>query len=83
MVPDIIVCDEIGDKSDADMLRYSLRCGVAFIATVHASSMQDLRNREITSELINTGAFRYIVFLKSNGELGKVDKIYELCEPHG
>ena len=82
MSPEIIVCDEMGDQNDVELLSYSLRCGVAFIATVHASSMQDLRRREITSDLINTGAFRYIVFLSSDGTAGRVDKIYEMCDAH-
>ena len=82
MAPEIIVCDEMGDQSDVDLLLYSMRCGVAFIATVHASSMQDLRRREVTSKIINTGAFRYIVFLSSDGNVGKIDKIYEMCDAH-
>lgn len=80
--PRIIVCDELGDRDDAEMLMYSLRCGVTFIATVHAASMDDLRNREVTSGLINTGAFRYIVFLKSD-EAGRIDRIYEMCDSRG
>ena len=80
MAPEIIVCDEMGDQSDVDLLLYSMRCGVAFIATSHASSMQDLRRREITSKMINTGAFRYIVFLSADGEVGKLEKIYEMCD---
>lgn len=80
MSPQIIVCDELGDKYDVDLLLYSMRCGAAFIATVHAGSMEDLRRREMTSKLINTGAFRYIVFLSVNGELGRIDKIYEMCD---
>lgn len=81
MVPELIVCDEIGDRTDVEMLMYSMRCGVSFIATVHASSMQDLRSRKITSELIETGAFRYIVFLKSD-DVGRIDRIYEMCDTH-
>lgn len=80
MAPELIVCDEIGDREDVEMLMYSMRCGVSFIATVHAASMQDLRRREITSALINTGAFRYIIFLQSDGEVGRIGKIYEMCD---
>ena len=80
MSPEIIVCDEMGDQSDVDLLLYSMRCGVAFIATVHASSMQDLMRREITSKMINTGAFRYIVFLSADGSVGRIDKIDEMCD---
>ena len=77
MSPRIIVCDEMGDRSDVDLLMYSMRCGVSFIATLHANSMNDLRQRQIASEMINTGAFRYIVFLSSE-TIGKIEKIYEM-----
>ena len=80
MAPEIIVCDEMGEQSDVELLTYSMRCGAAFIATIHASSMQDLRRREIASNIINTGAFRYIVFLAADGTLGKVERIYEMCD---
>ena len=82
MAPQIIVCDEMGDKSDVDLLLYSMRAGVSFVATVHASSMDDLRNREMTAKMIDTGAFRYIVFLSSDGEPGGIDKIYEMRDSH-
>ena len=78
MNPDIIVCDELGDRTDADMLIYSMRCGVAFIASVHASSMDDLRSRKVTADIIATGAFRYIVFLSGKGQPGSIAKIYEM-----
>ncbi|MBQ9679894.1 MAG: Flp pilus assembly complex ATPase component TadA [Ruminococcus sp.] len=77
MSPQIIVCDEMGDRSDIDLLMYSMRCGVSFISTLHANSMNDLRHRQIASEMINTGAFRYIVFLSSE-TTGKIEKIYEM-----
>ena len=79
MAPELIVCDEMGDQSDVDLLLYSMRCGTSFVATVHAASMSDLRRREITARMINTGAFRYIVFLSSSA-VGKVDTIYEMCD---
>ena len=78
MNPDIIVCDELGDRTDADMLTYSLRCGIAFIASVHAASMDDLRSRKVTADVIATGAFRYFVFLSGKGQPGSIAKIYEM-----
>ncbi|MBQ6336333.1 MAG: hypothetical protein IJI50_03785 [Ruminococcus sp.] len=78
MAPEIIVCDELGDRRDAEMLRYALRCGVSFIATAHASTMDELRAREMTAELLNTGAFRYVVFLGGREQAGRITRIYEL-----
>ena len=80
MAPQIIICDEMGEQSDVELLTYSMRCGAAFIATLHAASMQDLRRRKIASSMINTGAFRYIVFLTADGTPGKVEIIYEMCD---
>ena len=80
MAPDVIVCDEIGDESDVEALSYSLRCGAAFAASVHASSMDDLRSRKAVAEMIELYAFRYIVFLSGRAEPGRVDKIYEMRE---
>lgn len=78
MAPDIIVCDEIGEESDIQALSYSMRCGVAFIASVHASSMDDLRSRKAVAEMIELSAFRYIVFLSGRAEPGRTEKIYEM-----
>ena len=82
MAPQLIVCDEMGDRSDVALLMTSLRAGVAFVATVHAASMDDLRQREITSRMIDTGAFRYIVFLSAT-QAGRIEKIYEMRDVHG
>ena len=77
LAPDIIVCDELGDRRDAEAIRYALRCGVSFIATVHAADMDDLRTRSVTASLLAKGAFRYIVFLSGRSCPGKVNYIYE------
>lgn len=78
MAPDIIVCDELGDREDVETLSTALRCGTAFIASVHASSMDDLRTRKATYDMISASAFRYIVFLSGRRAVGRIDKIYEM-----
>ena len=78
MSPDLIICDELSGKNDADALRYALRCGVSFIATVHARDIGDLRSRPVTAELLNTGAFRYVVFLDDRHNAGRIGRIYEM-----
>ncbi len=80
MSPDIIVCDELGGREDVNILKEALRCGVSFIASAHASSIDDLRSRRITSSLLKTGAFRYIVFLSGKDEAGRIKRVYELSD---
>ncbi len=76
--PDILVCDELGGRKDADALRDVLRSGTAVIASVHAWDLDDLRRREITAELLNTGAFRYIALLGDRRSAGEVRAVYQL-----
>ena len=76
--PDVIICDELGDKTDAELLCHTLRCGTAFIATIHAWDYDDLRSRRITSELLRTGAFRYAVCLDNRKHAGRIQEIRDL-----
>lgn len=75
--PDLIICDELGDEDDIAAVSYALRCGVAFIATVHAASIGDLRNRAVMRGLLMSGAFRYLIFLGDRRYGGRISRIYE------
>lgn len=75
--PDIIVCDELGEERDVAAIRYAIRCGAAFIATIHAADLDDLRARTSARELLQTNAFRYIVFLSDRRNAGHISRIYE------
>lgn len=63
MSPDIIVCDEIGNKSDIKALSFALNSGVKLIASVHAGSLMELRRKKQIIKLIRKGAFSHIVFI--------------------
>ena len=78
--PDIIVCDELGDEDDIFAISAASRCGAAFIATIHAATIYDLKNRTLTQKLLSTGAFRYIVFLDNRFRAGRISRIYEWGE---
>ncbi len=45
MAPDVIISDEIGTKEDFDAVRNAARCGVTVISSVHAQSMDEIRQR--------------------------------------
>lgn len=76
--PDIMICDELGGAGDIETMRETLRCGTAFIATIHARSFYELRQRESTSLILRSGAFRYVVMLGDRRYAGTVKKLYEL-----
>ena len=50
MSPDVIICDEIGDDSDA--VRDCMFCGVKLVAAVHAGSLDELSRRSGISSLL-------------------------------
>ena len=76
--PDIIVCDELGNAHDAELLLEAMRCGTAFIATVHAQSIDDLRCRRATAAILDSGAFRYVAILSDRSSAGRIETVYEL-----
>ncbi len=75
MSPDIIVCDELSTESDVEAVKQSLNSGVAFIATMHADSIEMLKKRPIARQLLNTQAFSYIVFLDSREKVGVIKDV--------
>lgn len=75
MNPELIVCDEIGSKSDVKALVQTINSGVKIVATAHAGTLDELYKRKHIKKLINLGAFDYIVILGSGAELGKVKEM--------
>ena len=62
MAPQIIAVDEIGSAEDIRALEYAMCCGCRMIATVHGATMDEVRQKPVLGELINSQRFeRYIV----------------------
>lgn len=76
--PRIIVCDEIGEESDAEALVKAKGCGVEFISTIHISDYEFLSRRYISKKLLNSGVFDYAVILEGESSPGKVREIRRL-----
>lgn len=63
MGPGWIAVDEITAEEDCRALIRAGWCGVKLAATAHASSLSDLRSREIYRPLVQTGLFRQAIIL--------------------
>lgn len=75
MSPKLIVVDEIGKMEDIDALAYVMNCGCQILATVHGSSVDDVKKKPVLRKLIEDKMFRrYIVLAGDNGP-GKVRNI--------
>lgn len=65
LAPQLIICDEIGNKQELEAIKYGFSTGVNFAVSVHLRDSCQISNNKIVSELINTGEFDYLLLLKS------------------
>lgn len=71
--PDVIVCDEIGTKDEADKLCSLFNSGIKFIVSMHCSGIIELRNKPQYNVLNDSGAIEACVILSEKNF--SVDKI--------
>ena len=64
MGPECIAVDEITASEDCTALVNAGWSGVALLATAHAGSLEDLRNRPVYRPLCNCGLFQMVLVLK-------------------
>lgn len=77
MSPQIIAVDEIGSKEDLDAIDYVIGCGCKLIATVHGSSIEDIINKPILSELVKKKLFERYIILSNLAGIGHLEEIYD------
>lgn len=75
MAPDIIVCDEIGSEDDVRSIEQAVNCGVIIIASVHASSVNELRRKHNIMKLFELSAFSKAVLLSGKNTPGEITDI--------
>lgn len=77
MSPDVVVVDELGTKDDFLALEYAMTCGVKIIATLHASSIADLKNKDIFSNITDKKMFKRIIVLSKENGVGTIQGVYK------
>ena len=75
--PQVIICDEIGSRAEAEAICEAQGCGVPLIATAHASSVRELLGRSGMGILHKSGCFSSYVGISRSGEFGF---IYDICK---
>ncbi len=74
---EVMICDEIGSRAEAEAIREAHNCGVPLIATAHASSVRELLGRTGIGILHRAGCFGAYVGLARRGSFGFV---YDICK---
>ncbi len=87
MAPRVIVVDEIGTDEDTKALIKTFNSGVNIVATCHADSVEQFRQKQSFQRIIEEGLFEVYVVLKNKRvvgvynreftEIGKKENVYE------
>lgn len=79
MTPQILVCDEISSKNEAEEINSSANSGVKLIASTHASSYEELLNKTILEDTFKYKIFDYTLGVKRDeGKRKYVFSLYKL-----
>lgn len=76
MSPALIVTDELGTEEDIKALKYAMNCGVSVLATVHASNLEELKQKTGFKELLDNKYFSRFVLLSSKQGPGTLEGVY-------
>ena len=74
---EVMICDEIGTRAEAEAICEAHNCGVPLIATAHASSVRELLGRAGMGMLHCSGAFGAYVGISRSG---KFSFNYDICK---
>ena len=77
MSPVVIAVDEIGKREDIEALEYVMNCGCQIIATVHGSSIEDIKNKPILRKLVEEKMFKRFIVLAGGNVPGQIETIFD------
>ena len=77
MAPDIVAVDEIGDYRDSQAIEAVFHCGCKLLATVHGSSVEDIRRKPLLQRLVQYHFFQRYVVLDKEKEAGHIRDIFD------
>lgn len=77
MAPDIVAVDEIGDFRDSQALETVFHCGCKLLATVHGSSVEEIRRKPLLQRMVQYHFFQRYVVLDSEKGVGYIRDIFD------
>ena len=76
MSPNIIATDDLGAKEDFEALEYAINCGIKVIATMHAGSIEELKQKPEFKPFIENKYFKRYIVLSSERGVGTIEGVY-------
>lgn len=71
--PEIVITDELQGQADWDFIKESVNSGVQILASCHAGNIIELKNKDF----FNDSLFERYVVLSKNGEMGKIEGVFD------
>lgn len=79
MFPNIIAFDELGTTAELQSIKNCFNAGVTVITTAHGGKEEDIIRRDVTREIIESGAISRVALLSNKvGELPQIIDVKEL-----
>lgn len=76
MAPQVLAVDELGSDGDIQAIRTASGCGCKLFATIHGSSLDEVKHKKFMSGVIADKLFdRYVVLTRKNGNC-EVEGVY-------
>ena len=76
MKPDVIITDEINIEKDLDAIENAMTSGVKVIASIHASNIDDLRNKKQFKDMLAKKLFTRYIFLSKDDGIGTLSGVF-------
>jgi len=76
MGPEVILCDEIGSKDDAEAILAAVTSGVKIIASAHGGSIEQVIDKPNLARLLNDKVFGRLLLLGAQPRVGSLLAVY-------
>ena len=73
MNPQVIALDETTVRADLEAAAMAAGCGVGLLATIHAGSMEELREKPLYARLLADRVFRLAVWIRREGAVRRYE----------
>ena len=73
-----MICDELGTLAETEQLLQAVNCGVRFVASIHAGSLEELFRRPQFRLLQKEKAFEKVLLLRGADLPGQAAGIFEI-----
>ena len=77
MSPEVIAVDEIGSYEDIHAIESVTHCGCRLLATVHGSSIDDIKRKPLLNRLVKEKIFERYILLEGRPRAGTVRQIFD------